>query len=351
MICMSAVVRLSLAAIVSLLAIPSYAQPNVGSNGAAAGLGAFNAAAGNSRVLNSAIYASAAAGNVRALNQNSGAVNIRGFAASTGAAAGASSTPMFFHGADPGIPGLNAAVISGAGVMKNNAVINNTGITNSSGITNGSGATSGTTGIQAPALSVPDSNTMLPGTDMISGHNNSWVNLPEMLRRSQSNNIIPIPVNCVTAVNLPEAGTSEIYLLRPTQDISLPTEFGVLKVAKHSCALVAITSKAVTIYDIHDTKNGSVVWINGDVQRKLLPGWQLTATKDTEASFAELDPCFTIHHAGLSKVKSANGLQIVIGNFSIASAILAIRPLQKDQEVIKTAVIQNMTSPAMRSMH
>lgn len=139
-----------------------------------------------------------------------------------------------------------------------------------------------------------------------------------------------------------------LYLLNPPKEISFSNEFGTFTVSAKSRVLIAATPKAISIYDVHDTKHGAVTWVCGNQQLHLLPGHQLTVTSDAKAPLAEMNPLSLIPHSALQPIHSGAKQQAFAASFSIAGAIGVIQPLQHDEVVLKAAVIQHLTSGSSR---
>src|SRR5262249_42771184 len=116
-------------------------------------------------------------------------------------------------------------------------------------------------------------------------------------------------------------------LFVPFQNTVVETPQGTVTIDAKSTVLVSIADNKLAVYNLDDNHKGAVsVSINGQ-KLNLAPGNHATVT-DRTGEFAQINPIETISHRRVSSRAIANGVKVHTSEFSIASAIQSVKPLQ-----------------------
>lgn len=118
------------------------------------------------------------------------------------------------------------------------------------------------------------------------------------------------------------------------------------------------TGSSVAVYDCHSTRSGDVTVTTRDHEMRTLPGEEILVTSQEKLSFEKVNPGKGISIRDPKLAMDKNGLRIFTADFSIPSAMIAIKPLKamlhsKDdyqrqlaEKVLKDAVIRSQVSAA-----
>jgi hypothetical protein len=135
----------------------------------------------------------------------------------------------------------------------------------------------------------------------------------------------------------------------PNRDIDVKTAFGTVHISKGAIVLLVATSKAVSVYDLHDTRANDVYVSDGERQVPLSPGAHLLVTDRSTQTMGKVNPLRSIGHRRVNASANARTKEFS-SEFSIASAlaevksIAALRKSRNAQEqqlylkLLKTAV-------------
>jgi hypothetical protein len=94
-------------------------------------------------------------------------------------------------------------------------------------------------------------------------------------------------------------------------------------------ALFVDNGETVTVYCLDQRGSGDVRVTLDNKHVDLLPGQQFVVTEQQNEEFQDVNPCHTISYRNPKAQFSGNGVKSYIADFSIVSAILAVRPLNK----------------------
>lgn len=146
-------------------------------------------------------------------------------------------------------------------------------------------------------------------------------------------------------------------LFVPKTDTTVVTPKGRVKIAADSVAMVVVDQNHLSVYDVNDQHKRSVVIEAGGRSIPLSPGKHAIVTHSSVQQFAEINPVEAVMHRGLAHHDLGNGHKAFTSEFSVPSAIQAIKPLaaivqSQHREARKvragvlktTAVIMQMTS-------
>jgi len=146
-------------------------------------------------------------------------------------------------------------------------------------------------------------------------------------------------------------------LFVPKTDTTVVTPKGSIKIAADSVAMVVVDQNHLSVYDVNDQHKRSVVIEAGGRSIPLSPGKHAVITHSGVQQFSEINPVEAVMHRGLAHHDLGNGHKAFTSEFSVPSAIQAIKPLaaivqSQHREARKvragvlktTAVIMQMTS-------
>ncbi|MBX3074550.1 hypothetical protein KF913_11515 [Candidatus Obscuribacterales bacterium] len=117
-------------------------------------------------------------------------------------------------------------------------------------------------------------------------------------------------------------------LFVPFQDTVVETPHGNVTIEAKSVALVSISNDKLAVYDIEDSHKGSVS-VNAHGQTiTLAPGNHVTVAHATSGEFAQVNAIEAIPHRNVATKTIKAGVKAHTSEFSVASAISSIKPLQ-----------------------
>ena len=111
-----------------------------------------------------------------------------------------------------------------------------------------------------------------------------------------------------------------------SEDISISTNFGKLKLAAGAVVLVSAGEAHLSVYNLHDA--GGVSLISNGKRVSLLPGKHATLSKSQATSLADVNQFEAIAHRNIQRNDCQDGTSMFVSEFSIPSAVSAIKPLK-----------------------
>ena len=140
-------------------------------------------------------------------------------------------------------------------------------------------------------------------------------------------------------------------LLAPTRDTEVRTTFGNVDVAAGSLALVMLSDRGLSVYDLDDIHRAALVVRAGGGAIPLIPGTHATITTAFTESFELVNPAHGFGYRDLHEQNMGCSMKAYLSEFSIASAIHAVRQIRQllnsvspqarklSQHLMKTAAI------------
>lgn len=219
---------------------------------------------------------------------------------------------------------LNTMFNSNAGVMANTAIGTDLNATaTAAGVGNGAGSTvtaADTTLVGGVATTGEDNSYMVGGYGPTAQADASicsdvelGVSGNEVAKTAHSNRVVLKKGN---------------VLFVPFQDTVVETPHGNVTIEAKSVALVSISNDKLAVYDIEDSHKGSVS-VNAHGQTiTLAPGNHVTVAHATSGEFAQVNAIEAIPHRNVATKTIKAGVKAHTSEFSVASAISSIKPLQ-----------------------
>lgn len=115
----------------------------------------------------------------------------------------------------------------------------------------------------------------------------------------------------------------------PLQDTLLPSEFGQIEIGSGSVVLVASFPGGMAVYDLDDQRGSAVRIHAGNRTLVLSPGRQAVVTRKEVRSFDIINPIEEIGYRYMSDFEIGGGLRAFSSEFSVPSAINAVKPLRQ----------------------
>ena len=117
-------------------------------------------------------------------------------------------------------------------------------------------------------------------------------------------------------------------LFVPFQNTVVETPHGTVSIEAKSVALISISDDKLAVYDIEDSHKGSVS-VNAHGQHiTLAPGNHVTVAHAKSGEFAQVNAIEAIPHRNVASKTIKAGVKAHTSEFSVASAISSIKPLQ-----------------------
>lgn len=117
-------------------------------------------------------------------------------------------------------------------------------------------------------------------------------------------------------------------LFVPFQNTVVETPHGTVSIEAKSVALISISDDKLAVYDIEDSHKGSVS-VNAHGQNiTLAPGNHVTVAHAKSGEFAQVNAIEAIPHRNVASKTIKAGVKAHTSEFSVASAISSIKPLQ-----------------------
>lgn len=110
------------------------------------------------------------------------------------------------------------------------------------------------------------------------------------------------------------------------KDITIETKLGSVKLTAGAVVLVSAGKAHLSVYNLHDA--GGVSLIANGKRVSLLPGKHATLSSGHAASFSDVNQLEAIAHRNIQRDDSENGASIFCSEFSLPSAVAAVKPLK-----------------------
>lgn len=117
-------------------------------------------------------------------------------------------------------------------------------------------------------------------------------------------------------------------LFVPFQDTVVETPHGNVSIEAKSVALVSVHGDKLAVYDLEDSHKGSVTVNAHGKQIALAPGNHVTVAHEAAGEFAQVNAIEAIPHRNLASKTIKAGVKAHTSEFSVASAIQSVKPLQ-----------------------
>lgn len=137
------------------------------------------------------------------------------------------------------------------------------------------------------------------------------------------------------AVQITQHGDSNYFklskgnvLFKPVQDIVVGTQEGDVHIPAGSAVFIIETGHDVAIYDLHDSRSGSIKIVSGKRLITLAPGRQVVLTKRLDEDFEKINPGNRIGYRKPKSVLVGEGIKAYVTDFSIPSAVAVVQPLR-----------------------
>ncbi len=117
-------------------------------------------------------------------------------------------------------------------------------------------------------------------------------------------------------------------LFVPSTDMTVVTPKGTIRLAAKSVALIAVDQNHLTVYDINDSHKRSITVEVSGRTLSLSPGAHVTVTSKRISSYCQINPVQSVMHRGLSTHDLSDDQRAFTSEFSIPSAVRAVRPLR-----------------------
>ena len=132
-------------------------------------------------------------------------------------------------------------------------------------------------------------------------------------------------INETSAIQITDGG--QVYA--PQEDTRIETAFGTIDIDAGSFAMVFSSADSVAIFNLDDMHRDAVRIQAADRKLSIAPGRHLLITKGSVKSFDEANPVESICYRKVNDVEVGAGFRGFSAEFSIPSAINAIRPLKQ----------------------
>lgn len=120
---------------------------------------------------------------------------------------------------------------------------------------------------------------------------------------------------------------SDSAVVVATRDMKVVSPVGSVNIAAGAIAFITTDNGRLSVYDLEDRHKGSVVVETDGRQISLCPGTHLTVTRDGAKQYADINPVEMILHRSMNRQVGNANSTIFHSEFSIPSAIEAIKPL------------------------
>ena len=140
-------------------------------------------------------------------------------------------------------------------------------------------------------------------------------------------------------------------MFAPNRDIEIKTEFGTVHINKGAIVLLVATSKAVSIFNLHDERANDVTMSTNDGRNhSLTPGSHLLITDLNAQTMGKVNPLHSVAHRNIKETKNASTREFAT-EFSVATLLAEVKAIaglrnsqdpaeqQAYSKLIKTAVV------------
>jgi hypothetical protein len=132
----------------------------------------------------------------------------------------------------------------------------------------------------------------------------------------------------------------------PTKDTSIETPLGTISIDAGSLVFVTASQDGLAVYNIYDSHSNAVVVRSNNRALALTPGKQALLTRQTKASFADVNPTQFIGYRNIQELSTTNGIKAFASEFSILHALAAVQPIkhminsknQRSQKLVNQAL-------------
>jgi hypothetical protein len=118
-------------------------------------------------------------------------------------------------------------------------------------------------------------------------------------------------------------------LFTPKSDIIVGTQEGDVHIPAGSAVFIMETGNDVAVYDLHDSRTGSIKIVAGKRLLTLAPGRQVVLTRRLDDKFEEVNPGNRIGFRKHKDVVLGEGIKAHVSEFSIPSAVATVAPIKK----------------------
>jgi hypothetical protein len=115
-------------------------------------------------------------------------------------------------------------------------------------------------------------------------------------------------------------------LFAPDRDVCVDTPYAQVTIAAKAVALLVVSQKGVSVYNLHDLHSGDVSVLSGQCRHTVDLSRQITISP-TRLAYEEVDPARSIAHADMEMATLPGGSRMFRSSFSLASALSALRPV------------------------
>lgn len=141
-----------------------------------------------------------------------------------------------------------------------------------------------------------------------------------------------LPGNCLENGNPTDRndlGNPRIGLIMPVKaEQTVQTTFGQGVCGKGTLVFFVDNGRDVAFFNLNSQHKGDVKLVIGSEQIRPIPGEEVVVTSDTISEFKDVNPGRVIAFRNPKLSHKGSGLRIFKADFSIASAVLGIKPLQ-----------------------
>ena len=116
-------------------------------------------------------------------------------------------------------------------------------------------------------------------------------------------------------------------LFAPTEDTTVHTRLGSIRLTKGSVVLVMVFGQGVAVYDLHDTKSGSVAFTTGEMRVPLTPGSVVVVSEGQKSGFDDINPARLIGYRDIRESLCSGNRKLYLGRFSVIHALSAVMPV------------------------
>jgi uncharacterized protein YkwD len=117
-------------------------------------------------------------------------------------------------------------------------------------------------------------------------------------------------------------------LFAPKKDTSIKTPFGTVEIGANSIALVLASKNSLGVYNLHDSKKGSIKIKHNANNIALCPGRCAIFTTNASRSLHDVNPIEAIGYRNLSEHAMEHGLKVYSAEFATSHALNAVKPLK-----------------------
>jgi hypothetical protein len=115
----------------------------------------------------------------------------------------------------------------------------------------------------------------------------------------------------------------------PAKAVTVETPSGQVKIAGGSLVLMVAGPLGLAVYDLHDSKKGSVQIYADGKEITLSPGRHALVSHTVNSEFADVNPIEMIPHRGVERRALSQGKSAFVSEFSILSAIDSVPSLRR----------------------